>query len=419
MPLRDSSPIASRWARPSDSESDRLPAGPASRALHRFAYTTDGARRDVLVEQVEPAAEGSDRFGFRLTVGGERYRVRGVEVLCDLHRREDGGWSFFSYDAGDDGAEAYQLMFNTRLLLPTESAFEAFEEEVYRLFLKEHLWSADDLAAVARSKAFDRGSAAYTGFTGTEGGRDRAFRFCTIGVACEQRTKTLLCNVYVFHILIAPWPRAGLFEERLGRAPHPPRATLPAGPFSHAEFVMQEGRRMVAVRQAFGGEALKGFGFNLWIDGFPKVVRSVGVCLLESSAETGLREIDETAPELTLFQYTPGPNGADAFRLMFNSELLRPGDEKRVLDALVPEPGLLDAVSAAILRRVRAGHYVRSLTGFDCRLVGFDDGGGGGEGGAATTFSFCTCCAFPVGNSGGGGSGGWQFKLLVFEVLFG
>jgi hypothetical protein len=137
-----------------------------------------------------------------------------------------------------------------------------------------------------------------------------------------------------------------------------------------------------------------------------------------------LREIDETAPELTLYQYTLGPNGADAFRLMFNSELLRPGDEKRVLDALVPEPGLLDAVSAAILRRVRAGLYVRPLTGFDCRVVGFDDGGDGGEGGAATTFSFCTCCAFPAGNGGrggggGGGSGGWQFKLLVFEVLFG
>jgi hypothetical protein len=378
-----------------------LPAGPSSRPAHRFTYTdTEGVEQHVCVEQTEPSAEGSDRFGFRLMVDGQRFLIRRVEVLCDLHQNEEGGpWTLYRQTVGDDGINAYLLMFNTRVLLPTELASEVLVEEVGGELAE---WSSADMVALERSQVFDNSGHGHTGFVvagDDEYGGDDRFVFCTVAVGRDRITKQVQFNVFVFRIFIAPWPRAELYEERMGLAPRRQRATPPAGPFSHIEFVIQEGRRMVTVRQSFGRSSQ--FGFDLLIDGAEQAVRRVDVCLLEC---------DPGASAAKLYEYTPGPNGADAFRLMFNSELLRPGDEARVLDALVPEPRRrLTRGSAIILATVRAGRYVRSMTGFDCQEATSDGAVAGTK-----TFSFCTCCAFPAA-----AGGELEFGLLVFEVVYG
>jgi hypothetical protein len=411
----------------------RLPAGPLSSPMHRLVYQdARGTAHEAFLQQLwgedwkrrAPSDKGdfttqSDAFGFRLSVDGERWAVESVRVRRVERDRGDDAeeWWTVCHTVGDRGIDSAQLLFNARVLQPGERLVE-----VVAGLLSAAGGSMLAPEALARLRAVEeyRAVEEWTGFHEEEGAQ--MFRCCTAavgGVGAE-------CNFEWtgFSFRVRPWPHARRFDERIGRDGHRQTAAPPAGPFSHTAFLLKDigpARRKVELHQLFGKvfgtntpqtNAL--FGFNLIIDGRERRICCVWVYLLES--DSGGED------HLINYSHTVGPSGTDAFKLLFNSELLPPGDGARVLDAMLPGRPALDRVSQLRMRAVRADRYVRAMTGFGVHdawhAASLCEG--------REIVSFCTCCAYP--QRGGWRSdpgfakevGGevWEFQTMVFDVQY-
>ena len=415
----------------------RLPAGPLSSPMHRLVYQDErGAHHEAFLQQLwgddwaperrapRDLTTQSDAFGFRLSVDGERWAVESVLVRRAERDAgfEDREWWTTGYTVGDRGIDSGQLLFNARVVLPEERLVV-----VVAGLLRAAGGSMLKPTALERLKAIEEHAMVHwwTGFHEEEG--VQMFRCCTASVSGVGGQ----CDVEWtgFSFRVRPWPNAQRFDERLGRDGHRrSTAAPPAGPHSHTAFVLKgigPAKRTVEVHQLFGTgphtnahHTNARFGFNLIIDGRERRICCVWVFFQELDLSG-----DKSSDRLVLPEYTVGPSGTDAFKLLFNSELLPPGDGARVLDAMLPGRPALDRVSRLRVRAVRDEWFVRGATGFGVYDAWHEEEA---LSGLRESVSFCTCCAYPR-RSGWRGDPGfpkevegeeWEFQTMVFDVMY-
>jgi hypothetical protein len=201
-------------------------------------------------------------------------------------------------------------------------------------------------------------------------------------------------------------------------------APAAVGLHSHMAFCMSSGGRRVELHR-LSGVAGRGavfppppspeeddynssvsFGLRLVIDESPRRIERIVLWMLEpgSAADSPLLHV----------AHLVGPRGERAFELLFNSEVLVPGDEARVVGELLSGGAVAGRLDLGSLKRARAalgGLYVPSVVGFNRN--GYDTGRDG-----VGVFTLCTCSAYPVASMDGGGKGGWKFHLFEFDIHY-
>ena len=435
----------SRYAQPIPGTNilpSQLPAGEASSPmLHFFIPLNDDdydSDQEVYIQQL---AQGhgewnedskthlpgthSDDYGFRLSVDGRLYAVRGVDVWTLEPAAEDSSifdmseWHLWRFRVGDRGMDAFKLMFNTEVLLPSVNVTDIVKGVLLREVgpdARTYDPRVMDPRSVSRFCAArpefvrDRtgfGSVDRVGsqWVGDDGGGARVFQFCTVAMFCDPRTKIWEFHIYCFSILIEDWPVHHKFNERIGRAKarRPILNFMPAGQQSHSAFFMVDKERKIELHQLlYRGKQMSGshgeeFGCSFIIDGVRRRILGVDTWIMESDFD------DKCSAELFWLNYDVGNDGADAYKIIFNTELLDQGNEHSVMDAVLSGVPKLDAASIIRKQWVAKG------------LVRLESGrrtGGGGSRGEAGTFTFMTCTAFGVG-------GEWEFMLFMFQISYG
>jgi hypothetical protein len=181
----------------------------------------------------------------------------------------------------------------------------------------------------------------------------------------------------------------------------------PAGRQSHyALFVRAEGRR-VELHQLLGTAEERAlaepedFGISFIVDGVRRGITRITMWTLEPDDAGACCD----SPMLHCPFYGMDDRGVGAFRFIFNSELLMPGDVRRVIPT---DRSLLQRMDTCSLRRLLCtldGRCVPSMLGFD---INGDDRRRRGEG----VFSFCTCSVVSLP---GGGVG---FHVFEFDIHY-
>jgi hypothetical protein len=140
-----------------------------------------------------------------------------------------------------------------------------------------------------------------------------------------------------------------------------------------------------------------GFGFRASVDGHAFAVCRVEVETLEPRSR--IDSDDRSWVEWVAVRHTVGDGGANAFKIMFNTELFPPGvDGQALVDGVVGAAGgvsFIEPLCAARCRQVTAA-FVRERTGVDEK-----DG-----------LRFCTVSLFL------NGLGMWEFHVFCFTVVF-
>jgi hypothetical protein len=253
--------------------------------------------------------------------------------------------------------------------------------------------------------------------TGFLNGGWKEFGFCAMNLFFEQISSLWQFQLFIFRIRVDEWPVARLYDERMGfhRAPLPRRRLVdhvPAGQQSHLAFMMDVEGRRVELHQILrrSGKGDEDFGISFLLDGVRRVVTDVRMWMLEPDPEG-----DGT---LIHFAYD---TGADTYKLIFNSELLEPGNEAPVLDALLVRAMAMDRVSVERAKFVLGGLYVPSVLGFNLNGSARRKGGEGGD-----IFTFCTCSAYVRKADSGACEQGmdvcprvWEFQVYEFDIHYG
>jgi hypothetical protein len=350
--------------------------------------------------------------------------VQGVEVRvleklawdADNAARFDEPWYEIACDSlGTNGLRAFELMFNVDVLLPSVSALG-----VVRQVLSGRT-GGRDLAMCVEPLSMERLGLVDKNFvrkrTGFLNGGWKEFGFCAMNLFFEQISSLWQFQLFIFRIRVDEWPVARLYDERMGfhRAPLPRRRLVdhvPAGQQSHLAFMMDVEGRRVELHQILrrSGKGDEDFGISFLLDGVRRVVTDVRMWMLEPDPEG-----DGT---LIHFAYD---TGADTYKLIFNSELLEPGNEAPVLDALLVRAMAMDRVSVERAKFVLGGLYVPSVLGFNLNGSARRKGGEGGD-----IFTFCTCSAYVRKADSGACEQGmdvcprvWEFQVYEFDIHYG
>ena len=370
-------------------------------------------------DHLHAAGTRSDDFGFRLSVDGWLFAVRGVDVwtlepdVYSNYRENVSGWALVPYQIGDRGLDAFKLMFNTDVILPSVSSIDLVSEvlhsEVGPNASPSDPWLMDPCSA-ARSRIADGDFVrSKTGFghvdkrgflvnSETVGG-GRVFQFCTVALFCDPRTKLWEFNIYCFSILIEDWPLKKKFNERIGRSKprRPLFNSIPAGQQSHLALFFENSGHKIEIHQLMHSGSKEEFGCSFILDGVRREVLNVDTWILESGFD------GEGGDELMWNHYFVGKSGADAYKLFFNTEVMDPGNEPYVMDAVLSGVPKLNADSR--LRKFWVTvNIVKNNTGFRVSRGGREAG----------TFRFVTCSAYPLGDGGE-----WEFMMFQFEIYYG
>ena len=348
---------------------------------------------EVYVQQLAKT-EHSDRFGMRLSVNGQMQAISAVTLYtARVEPSRDGDYEWYDYRniVGNSGVDAYKILFNSDVLLPGIDV---------RTQVIEAVVPADGVLDKRSHKRSYCTTSEYvsqrTGFGLDNITGRKIFTFCTMVLfptgeviaAGGFNLKVWQYELFNFRFDVADWP---VLDERV--------ADTPAGKHSHLSLSMSIDHRDVWMRLAEDDphHVAFPFGFILSIDNVPRTV--AGVRMYEVMDEGSIK-----IPHRS--RYIVGTNGMQAFTLMFNTELLRAGDEARTLAALLGSVDALDVDSARRKEWVLGEmQYVKQRTRFGGRnsLHSPND---------APFFTFCTCSAYDNGE-------GWRFRVFEFEVEFG
>ena len=427
---------------------DKLPAGKASSPLLHFSvpdhWNPSSPALEVYLQQLArghgtwthrdeapgPQPLHSDDFGFRLSVNGQLCAVQGVEVRVlekvvwdadnaakcaePWHEIACGAWSEIVCDSiGMNGLREFELMFNANVLLPSVSALGVVQQVLSGRTGGRDLAMCVDPLSMERLGLVDKKFVRKR--TGFLNGEWKVFGFCAMNLFFDRISSLWQFQLFIFRISVDEWPVAKLYEERMGfhRAPLPRRRLVdhvPAGQQSHLAFMMGVEGRRVELHQILrrSGEGDEDFGISFLLDGVRRVVTDVRMCMLEPD-EDGV---------LTHFVYD---TGVDTYKLIFNSELLEPGNEARVLDALLVRAMAMDRASVERVKFVLGGFYLPSVVGFNMKDSARRRGGGNGG-----IFTFCTCSAYVRKADSGACEQGmdacpsvWEFQVYEFDIHYG
>jgi hypothetical protein len=364
--------------------------------LHFFVARPGGGADEVYVQQLR-----GDRFGFRLSVNGRMQAISAVTLYTvRVEPKQGSGYEWYDYRNGSAGSgeNACKILFNSDVLLP---GIDVRTQVIDAVMPGDGVldWRSNERSFCTTADYVSK----RTGFALDNITGNRIFTFCTmvlfrtgevIEAAGGARQNVWQYELFNFRMDVADWPK---LDERA--------VDTPAGKHSHLSFKMVIDRRKIWMHQAEDNprHAAFPFGFILSIDDTPRTV--VGVRMYE------LVGVDESG-RLSRSLYMVGPGGAQAYTLMFNSELLRVGDEKRTLDALLGSVDVLDADSARRKEWVLGEmEYVKRRTRFaeiDGHKIHYPNNN------HPPFFAFCTCSAYAEE-----GGAGWRFRVFEFEVEFG
>jgi hypothetical protein len=319
---------------------------------------------DYVPSETNPRGD-SDKFGFRLSVDGTTWAVRSV----DVYTLEKGIRHVLCF--GDNGVDAYQLLFNTDVL--------PVVEDVYNDVLKHVMPSGSVLDAESRLRCAALNGSEY-GFDGEHG----VLKFPTMTLVRKDDGEWEF-QLYFFNIQVAEWPKR--------------KRVVDIGAKSHKEFEMSIEGRTVSLSQQL--ETPNPFHFQLSIDNIP--VQILCIDMYEDVITPSSNRPSSPCPTLSHYLRLIGDDGHDAYQLIFNTELLRVGDERRTVDSLLGRVSDDELDVSSLVRRFRVveeGKFVTRKTRFDVHN-------------GRKTVCFCTCSAFPDKVDGG-----WQFRVFRFVVSY-
>ena len=335
----------------------------------------------------------SDRFGMRLSVNGQMQAISAVTLYtARVEPSRDGDYEWYDYRniVGNSGVDAYKILFNSDVLLPGIDV---------RTQVIEAVVPADGVLDKRSHKRSYCTTSEYvsqrTGFGLDNITGRKIFTFCTMVLfptgevitAGGFNLKVWQYELFNFRFDVADWP---VLDERV--------ANTTAGKHSHLSLSMSIDHRDVWMRLAEDDphHVAFPFGFILSIDNVPRTVAGVRMYEVQDEDRTEI---------LHRSRYIVGTNGMQAFTLMFNTELLRAGDEARTLAALLGSVDALDVDSARRKEWVLGEmQYVKQRTRFGGRNSLHSPNN-------IPFFTFCTCSAYDNGE-------GWRFRVFEFEVEF-
>ena len=351
----------------------RLPAGVLSHDLLHFFVPDEVYVQQLTTDHGVVAWGGSgvrsasDAFGFRLSVNGEMLAVNGVAVWTIAVEPEGESFKKYAYRriVGDNGVDACKVMFMTDVLLPGINV----AKDVMQAVLPSDCTL--DWRSAQRCVSLEKYVQERTGFGKDNLGR-RVFNFCTMSLFPSEG-KTWEFQFFHFSIQVQQWPSDKYYSSNRS---HP---ALNMNIHDHEIWMHQA---EVGKRDAYP------FGFILAVDG--KARRVTEVQMFELIWENKAWCLDP---------YVFSNNGAEAYKLIFNSELLRVGDEMRVLDYVMGTVSdrELDPESRTVREMVLGEtKVVGEQTEFKSERKG-------------SHFTFCTCSAYAEGMR-------WRFRLFQFQV---
>ena len=375
-----------------------LPAGESSHAmLHFFSPSFEtGENRskmmdEVYVQQLAKKGHGTDSFGLRLSVNGQMQAISAVTLYtARVEPSRDGDYEWYDYRniVGNSGVDAYKILFNSDVLLPGIDV---------RTQVIEAVVPADGVLDKRSHKRSYCTTSEYvsqrTGFGLDNITGRKIFTFCTMVLfptgeviaAGGFNLKVWQYELFNFRFDVADWP---VLDERV--------ADTPAGKHSHLSLSIDHRDVWMRLAEDDPHHVAFPFGFILSIDNVPRTV--AGVRMYEVMDEESIK-----IPHRS--RYIVGTNGMQAFTLMFNTELLRAGDEARTLAALLGSVDALDVDSARRKEWVLGEmQYVKQRTRFGGRNSLHSPNN-------IPFFTFCTCSAYDNGE-------GWRFRVFEFEVEF-
>ena len=173
--------------------------------------------------------------------------------------------------------------------------------------------------------------------------------------------------------------------------------SFPVGPNSHNELKMRIQGKTVLLSQQTSNE----FHFQLTIDDSP--VQVLCVKMYEDIVTPSDCSLSSLPTYFSPYLRMIGDDGRDAYQIIFNTELIRVGDERRTVDSLLGQVRDDELDASSFVRRFRVieeENYVSGVTRFYLHN-------------GQASVGFCTCSAFPDKVDGG-----WQFQVFQLEILY-